>query len=509
MNDMAEKPKTGKFTHYIRWPRAAPTTSWTPATIAAAYQFPKIDAGAPQTIGILELGGGYRKADIVAAFTAWGLPVPTITDVGVDGGTNTPGGDADGEVVLDIEWSAAPYSWITGKPANLRVYFAPNTDAGFLHAFQQASADGCSVISISWGGPEDSQGPSIPAFDATAQAAAAKGVTTLAASGDNDSGDGESGAHVDFPASSPHIIGCGGTRKTAAAETVWNNGNGEGTGGGYSAVFPTQAWQLGAPPGPGRMVPDIAANADPQTGYQVYINGSWTVIGGTSAVAPLYAGVLAAINGALVAAGKPLLGFCAPRFFQLAGAFTDITVGNNGAYSAQVGPDPCTGRGVLIGGKLLAGLMGDVVPPPPPPPVGTVTGPTLAQVQVALVKAHAQTLARINPYYHNIVSQLIPYIEHDEAANLAPLWASRVAVSPDAGVSNMSRVNPSNVLVGVEPNAEHFRAAHVALTEANAAIAAGATANFDWGKLLQTLLPILQTILAGLGKTNPVPPLVG
>lgn len=347
--------------HYIKYPRRAVSTTYTPAQICQAYGFAAKSApGSAKPIGIIELGGGFRASDIGNAFAQWGLPTPSITSVSVAGGSNSPGSDADGEVVLDIEVAAGVYAFLTGKPAPVRVYFSPNTDAGFVAAVKQAVADGCGVISISWGGPEDGwSASSISAFDAACAAAMAAGCTVFAASGDNDSGDGEQGDHVDFPASSPHVVGCGGTSKTSSGESVWNNGPGEGTGGGFSSVFARPTFQVGAPAlAPGRMVPDVAGNADPSTGYQIFIDGAWTVIGGTSAVAPLYAGLTAALGG-----GKNVDDLWAnPK------AFTDITTGNNGDFNAAVGPDPCTGLGVPAG-SAFAAIFGTAPPVTQPPPV--------------------------------------------------------------------------------------------------------------------------------------------
>jgi kumamolisin len=145
--------------------------------------------------------------------------------------------------------------------------------------------------------------------------------------------------------------------KTATQETVWNDNpdktDGEGTGGGYSTVFPVQSFQIGAPPAPasskfgtGRMVPDVCANADPNTGYKIFVHGSATVVGGTSAVAPLYAGLFAAFG--------TKLGFVSPTLWKNQKAFNDITVGGNGFYSAAVGPDPCSGIGSPVGARIAA-----------------------------------------------------------------------------------------------------------------------------------------------------------
>ena len=142
------------------------------------------------------------------------------------------------------------------------------------------------------------------------------------------------------------MIGCGGTNKPhTGEETVWNNDprrtTGEGTGGGYSTLFPMPSWQAGAPHGPGRMVPDVAGNADPNTGYEIILYGAATVVGGTSAVAPLYAGLFASFG--------TKLGFITPELYLNSACFTDITRGDNGAFRARTGVDPCTGLGSPFG----------------------------------------------------------------------------------------------------------------------------------------------------------------
>lgn len=351
-------------------------TSFTPLELAALYDFPGGSDGTGQTIGIIELGGGYRAADLSAYFAGLGVAEPTVTAVPVDGAANAPTGDPngpDGEVLLDIEVAGA-----IAPGAAIVVYFAPNTDSGFLDAINAAVHDTThrpSIISISWGGPEVSwTAQSMRAYDDAFAAAGAMGVTVFAAAGDSGSSDGvnDGTPHVDFPASSPHVIGCGGTTLRASggvvsSETVWNDGPGRGaTGGGVSTVFPQPSWQTVAVPAAptpagGRGVPDLAAVADPQTGYRVRIDGVDTVIGGTSAVAPLLSGLVARCNASL---GRQL-GFLAPALYALpgsSGALFDITQGSNGAYSAGPGWDPCTGLGRPIGTPLLAAL-GTGLPP--------------------------------------------------------------------------------------------------------------------------------------------------
>jgi kumamolisin len=352
--------------------------------VARLYDFPAGATGAGQCIAIVELGGGYSKADLDTYFQGLGLATPATVAVSVDGAHNSPDGNPggpDGEVMLDIEVAGA-----VAPGARIAVYFAPNTERGFLDAVSTAIHDGVrrpSTVSISWGGPESTwTQQALTALDTALQDAAALGVTVFCASGDAGSGDGagDSLAHTDFPASSPHVLACGGTRLTAgpggiAAEVVWNDGPAGGaTGGGISDAFDVPAWQSGAsvPPSAnpggrrGRGVPDVSGDADPQTGYRVLVDGRATVVGGTSAVAPLWAGLVALLNERL---GRPV-GFLNPALYgavQAAGGFRDITEGGNGAYSAAPGWDPCTGLGTPRGGAILDALGGT-------PVVGRSTG---------------------------------------------------------------------------------------------------------------------------------------
>lgn len=351
-------------------PRAA-GASFTPPQLAKLYNFPTGSDGTGQCIAIIELGGGYRTSDIKAYFKQLGLPVPKVQSIRIDGGKNQPStaDSADGEVMLDIEVAAA-----IAPKALIAVYFAPNTDKGFLDAITLAIHDTTykpSVISISWGGAEEAwTTQSKTTFDQAFQTAAALGVTVCCAAGDNGSTDGESDrmAHVDFPASSPFALGCGGTQLTASGtaisqETVWNENATSATGGGVSAFFqlPTYQKSAGVPPSanaphnPGRGVPDVAGDADPATGYMVRVDGQEFVIGGTSAVAPLWAGLIALMNQQM----GHSTGFLNPLIYgSLAnsGGFQDITMGDNGAYQAGAGWDPCTGCGSPNGSKLLQAL---------------------------------------------------------------------------------------------------------------------------------------------------------
>ena len=360
----------------------ADSVSYTPPQVAQAYQFPANASGAGQTIGIIELGGGYRQSDLTAYFGSLGLPAPSVTAVSVDGGTNSPStaDSADGEVMLDIEVAAS-----VAPGAKIAVYFTPNTDQGFIDAITTAVHDTTnkpSVISISWGGPESSwTAQSLAALDAACQSAAALGITITVAAGDRGSTDGvtDGSNNVDFPASSPHVLGCGGTTleasgSTITSEVVWNEGEDGATGGGVSTVFALPTWQANSnvpassTSAGGRGVPDVAGDADPQTGYTIQVDGSTGVIGGTSAVAPLWAGLIAVINQQT----GTTAGFINPTIYaaKAASSFNDITSGNNGAFSAGPGWDACTGLGSPIGTALLQ-LLGGPAPTPTPTPTPT------------------------------------------------------------------------------------------------------------------------------------------
>ena len=351
----------------------AAAASLSPVQVAEAYSFPSGVNGAGQCIAVIELGGGYNTSDLDSFFGNLGITPPNITAVSVDGATNSPTGDpssADGEVELDLEVAGA-----NAPGAQLAAYFAPNTDQGFIDAVTTAVHDTTlkpSIISISWGGPENSwTQQSLNALNSACQDASTMGVTVLAAAGDDGSSDGSTNGspEVDFPASSPFVVACGGTKLTISGtaignEQVWNelSSNEGATGGGVSELFALPTFQQSAkvPKAPngfaGRGVPDVAGDADPETGYNVVVDGQATVIGGTSAVAPLWAGLFALINQSL----GTNVGYVNPLLYaaKAEATFHDITSGNNGSYSAGPGWDACTGLGTPNGTALLTALKG-------------------------------------------------------------------------------------------------------------------------------------------------------
>ncbi|WP_042402669.1 S53 family peptidase [Streptacidiphilus carbonis] len=359
--------------HHKLIPRAP--SGVTAQQVAQLYDFPQGVDCSGQTIALIELGGGYSQQDLDNYFNSAGIPSPQVMAIGVDGAANSYGdpGGADGEVELDIEIAGA-----IAQGATIAVYFAPNTEQGFIDAVLAAATSTQhppTCISISWGAPEDvgwtASGRN--GMDFACYVAAALGITVLAASGDNGSNDGvyDGMAHCDFPASDPYVLSCGGTslqldsKGMLKNEVVWNNGNGWATGGGVSDEFLLPSWQS-ADEVPrqvdsgqqGRGVPDIAGNADAmRSPYEVVVDGAWMSVGGTSTVAPLYAGLLAVI--AAGSGAKP--GFLSPYLYQLASQpnlYFDVDSGSNTVqpapgYSAGKGWDACSGIGRINGNLLL------------------------------------------------------------------------------------------------------------------------------------------------------------
>jgi kumamolisin len=379
--------------------------AFTGADLAKIYNFPAGFDGTGQTIGIIELGGGYRPADLTKYFGGLNIPEPTVIPVSVDGAANAPtsANSADAEVVLDIQVAGA-----AAPGAKYVVYFAPNdaSSKGFIDALTKAVHDtqnNPSVISISWGGPESVPNSSYQKqFDQVLQAAAMLGVTVLVAAGDNGAADvgpkeWDGKAHVDFPSSSPYILSCGGTRlitngTAISAESVWNQNQADlsqdsfgAGGGGVSGAFPLPAYQNSAkvPKAPkpkgfkGRGVPDVTGDGDPDTGYNILVDGQAVQEGGTSAVAPLWAALIAIINQKL----KGRVGFINPQIYALSagsGAFNDITAGGNRVtygghknvgYDAGTGWDAASGLGSPNGGKLVDLLKVTTAAAPPSKPV--------------------------------------------------------------------------------------------------------------------------------------------
>lgn len=374
-----DRPQTRAYSHFARVGgqeyKAAGLLPYRPPDLGALYEFPPDTDGDGTRLAIIELGGGFDPADLRAYFAELGMPVPGVRAIGLHGATNSPTGDptsADGEVLLDIEVAG------TLAPGTEQVvYFAANTERGFVEAMSAAvhATPTPTAISVGWGAPEDQWTPQArEVVDQICSDAAALGVTVCAAAGDRGMTGGEPDGrkHVDFPASSPHVLSCGGTRletgasPAATTETVWNAA-GMASCGGISEVFPLPTFQAeaGVPERPGggagRGVPDVAADADPRTGYVIRVDGEWLVSGGTSAAAPLWAALVCRLAQAL---NKPL-GLIHTQLYsgvrggQVQPGFRDITAGDNGGYQAGPGWDACSGLGAPHGVELLKALADD------------------------------------------------------------------------------------------------------------------------------------------------------
>jgi kumamolisin len=352
-----------------------PQIVYTPPELGRLYEFPADTDGAGQTLAIISVTGGYQQRDMDAYFSKLGIRTPVIRDVSIGGVKNEPGkgaDEADREVVLDLQvaGSLAPGAHIVN-------YFTDNTDRGIVDALRTAvhANPTPTVISLSWGAPEESFSASLrDTMNDIFAEAAALGITVVAASGNEGSGAGvyDGGSHTMFPASSPYVLACGGTTLIGdpatgriESETAWNTGSGSATGGGVSKVFDLPTWQVeaGVPTrygqgGAGRGVPDVAGNADPRTGYQVLIDGRLGFMGGTSATAPLWAALVCRLTEAL---GRPL-GLLQPLVYhdlvpgKVTAGFRDVVAGDNGAYTARPGWDPNTGLGSPHGTALLTAL---------------------------------------------------------------------------------------------------------------------------------------------------------
>ena len=371
------RPQGRPFLRFAPAPSAPPappgSLSFTPVDVANFYQFPDGPDATGQCIGLLEFGGGFHRTDIRAWFTALGQPEPDVVEVSIDGASNSPGDSpSDAEPIADIDVAGA-----VAPGARIAVYFAPNNEQGTFDAVSTVIFDAAndpSVLSISWGGTEENYSKNaMDLISGMFHAAALLGITVLASSGDNGSGNdaGDHQAHVNYPASDPFVTACGGTTLLESGgaifrEDLWND-NGV-SGGGISGHFPVPVWQsaVAVPVSVndghhGRGIPDIAGNADPSHGYSLIRNGQLTdPAGGTSVVAPLYAGLVAVLNARL----NKRVGFLNPVLYGLTspGVLRDVTCcGDNATESApgypvSVGWDATTGLGSINGRRLLAEL---------------------------------------------------------------------------------------------------------------------------------------------------------
>jgi kumamolisin len=353
-----------------------------PTLFGTYYGYPA-QQGLGPNIAVISLGGTFLTSDMQTFWSSYlgrAGSCPPIAYVNTDAGShlapnqpitaNNSGESQENTLDLQILLGLCP-------AASIKVYFGSNTTMGFYTAFSRAMSDTQhrnSIISCSWGAPESSFGSLATAFSSLFQRAVASGITICGASGDNGSGDGAPDKlQVDFPASSPYVVSCGGTSVNLATrtETVWSWSADQqwGTGGGVSALFPRPAYQKGLVTSPAdaralyRSVPDIALNADPLQGWSILFNGHLykNSFGGTSCAAPAFAAYLGLCNKSFV--GKPF-GVLNSLWARVGGpGFKDIVSGNNASvavkpvyYQAHAGPDQCTGLGSIHGTSLLSQL---------------------------------------------------------------------------------------------------------------------------------------------------------
>lgn len=361
--------KANRIRHSV--PQTDPSIGkgYTVAQISEAYQFPELEPEDSPCIGLIELGGRYSDSDLIQFFKENGLRMPTITTVG-DPGTNTNESLLDDvEVTVDIEVAGALIAPVkkTGTKSEVVIYFAPT----IAEAMQLAISDETnkpSVISCSWAAPETNYSTQeLAELHRVFYLAALLGITVLGASGDTGAYEGKSFPVVTIPAAHPLVLGVGGTQIKLAAddsienEVVWNENQGKSaSGGGFSRHYPLPKYQEEAVfeypyrTSNSRGVPDIAANAAESSGYRVVFHGQTNPIGGTSLATPLWAGLIARLNGQL----GYRLGYVHPWFYEQfrQDSFRAIVEGNNQLYPAYPGWNACTGLGSPVGTKLLEAL---------------------------------------------------------------------------------------------------------------------------------------------------------
>ncbi|MGW4806954.1 protease pro-enzyme activation domain-containing protein [Kitasatospora sp. NPDC004272] len=361
-------------------PHATPS-GFGPATYDGAYRLNQLGAdGTGSTVALWEFDG-YKSSNLTTYDSQFGLSGPAVSTVSVDGANyDAKPGDGQGEVELDSEIVRG----VAPKATQL-VYEAPNSDQGEIDMAAKIVSDNrVSVISISWGSCEpDTTASSMTAVNNSFKQAAAQGISIFSASGDDGSRDctrstsGSTVKAVDFPASSPYDTGVGGTNLKVSgtaysSESAWST-----AGGGVSTQFAKPSWQTGTNvTGTMRTVPDVASNADPNSGFAIYTQGSsspgWQVYGGTSAAAPLWSGFAALYNQKALAAAKPVLGEANPKIYAVTNsasygsAFHDVTSGANQDFGTRTGYDQVTGWGSPVADGLAAALLGSGGTTPPP-----------------------------------------------------------------------------------------------------------------------------------------------
>jgi len=341
----------------------ASVQGYTPTQVRGGYNLNSaISAGytgAGETVALEEFSA-FTQSDVTTYDKKFSLTPSTPTVVKSDGGTTDKSGEDEVELDIEVVQALAP-------GATIDVYEAPNSDAGEAAVYAQLVSSDVPVISTSWGQDEAAETASNrTALNTDFQEAAAQGQSIYAASGDDGSDDaGNGGTSVDFPAADPYVTGAGGTTLKITSANAWSSEKAwSGSGGGVSSYFDTPSFQTSVNTGTYRSVPDVSADADPNTGWAIYTEGAWAEYGGTSAAAPNWAAFTAIYDSEAKALSKPVLGFANASIYALAesskysSAFHDVTSGSNGAYSAGTGYDKVTGWGSYNGANFLSDELG-------------------------------------------------------------------------------------------------------------------------------------------------------
>jgi hypothetical protein len=347
-------------------------TGYTPAQIRQAYGFNQISFngvagdGTGTTIAIVDAYDDPKiTSDLHQFDTAFGLSDPTLVKMNQTGGSTMPPAAGstgwDQETSLDVEWAHA----IAPKAKIILVESNDDSFSNLLAAVQTAAKQsGVVAVSMSWGGGEFSSQTSYDSIFTTPSGHG--GVTFLASSGD-------SGAPVSYPASSPNVVSVGGTTLSLnSSNNILSESGWGGSGGGISAVESQPSYQHGVvtQTSSARANPDVAYDADPNTGFPVYDTYSfptspWQQFGGTSDAAPQWAALVAiADQGRALAGEAPLDGASQtlPKLYSLSSSdFHDVTSGTSTGfpqYHAGSGYDLVTGRGSPVANKVVADLVG-------------------------------------------------------------------------------------------------------------------------------------------------------
>ncbi|MHA6758655.1 S53 family peptidase [Streptacidiphilus sp. PAMC 29251] len=368
VSDVSGLSNYATFSHYstgrtVPQATSKAVTGLTPAKARTGYNVASaISAGyngSGSNVALLEFSA-FKQSNITTYDNYFSLSTPTPAVVKAGGGTTDLSGEDEVELDIEVVQALAP-------GAAVKVYEAPNSDAGEIALYSLVVSNDVPSVSTSWGIDEAGETASNrTALNTDFQEAAAQGQAVFAASGDSGSDDaGNGGTSVDFPASDPYVTGTGGTSLTLTSagawskETAWN-----GSGGGVSSYFATPSFQSAVNTGSKRAVPDVAAVANPSTGWAIYTGGSWQEFGGTSAAAPNWAAFTAIYDSEARAKSKPGFGYANNTIYTLASsskysaAFHDVKTGSNGAYSAATGYDKVTGWGSYNGAGFLTAELG-------------------------------------------------------------------------------------------------------------------------------------------------------